>query len=164
LAKVAVTWLWSRVLGHQVPLTDIRGSEQFIGAGGTPNRCRETYSPAIPQAFVPPSHWCHRRSPDFRRKCPCVFLSFAALFFLVPIASFQQRNFAPGSLRNDGRQLGRPTASPTWLCAFLSPKVDRCRQCELENPQVRKWDKRRCNIRTSRNVAALREPGECKWC
>src|SRR6266550_6304369 len=35
------------------------------------------------------------------------------LSFFVPIAaSFPQRNFAPGSPRNDDRQLGRPATSP----------------------------------------------------
>src|SRR6516165_3149404 len=39
------------------------------------------------------------------------FLSFFLLFsFFVPRSSFPQRNFAPGSPRNDDRQLGRPTA------------------------------------------------------
>src|SRR6266576_7105922 len=44
----------SRVLG-QVPLTSrigIRGSEQCISGRGTPNRCPDTDSHAIPQAFV----------------------------------------------------------------------------------------------------------------
>jgi|SRR6202521_1707459 len=51
------------------------------------------------------------------------------LYFFVPIASFPQRNFAPGSPRNDDRQRGRPTTSRFCLssCAFPFPKVDRCR-------------------------------------
>src|SRR6267143_5396365 len=40
------------------------------------------------------------------------FFLFAPLFFFVPIASFLQRNFAPGSPRNDDRQLGQLTTSP----------------------------------------------------
>ena len=56
------------------------------------------------------------------------FLSFLLLFsFFVPRSSFPQRNFVPGSPRNDDRQRGRPTH--TLLCpsssAFHFPKVDR---------------------------------------
>src|SRR6266849_156599 len=41
------------------------------------------------------------------------FLSFRSSFsFFVPIASFPQRNFAPGSPTNDDRQLGQLTTSP----------------------------------------------------
>src|SRR6266550_8024801 len=52
-------------------------------------------------------------------------LSFFLLLFsfFVPIASFPQRNFAPGSPRNDDRQLGRPTTSPVLsllMCISLS--------------------------------------------
>src|SRR5437016_5899540 len=47
------------------------------------------------------SHSSHRR-----------FFLFAPLSFFVPIPRFPQRNFAPGSLRNDDRQLARPTTSP----------------------------------------------------
>ncbi len=58
-------------------------------------------------------------------------LSFFLLLFsfLVPIASFPQGNFAPGSPRNDDRQLGRPTTSPvlSLLMRIPFPKVDRCR-------------------------------------
>ncbi len=57
-----------------------------------------------------------------------LFLSFLLLFsFFVPRSSFPQRNFAPGSSRDDDRQLDRPTACV--VLAFPStlhfPKVDR---------------------------------------
>src|SRR6267378_3915899 len=44
-------------------------------------------------------------------------LSFFLLLFsfFVTIASFPIRNFAPGSPRNDDRQLDRPTTSPVFL-------------------------------------------------
>ena len=84
-------------------LTGIRGSEQCISVVKLPTDCR-------PQ-------------------CPAAFFLFAPLFFLVPIPSFPQRNFAPGSPRNDDRQLGQPTTSLVCpsSCAFLFPKVDRSR-------------------------------------
>ena len=96
-----------------MPLTGIRGSEQRISGGGTPNRCPETDSHAIPQAFVLPSHWCHPSSSYCHPQCP-TGLSFLLLLFsfFVPIASFPQTNFAPGSPRKDDRQLGQPTTSP----------------------------------------------------
>src|SRR6266576_7156085 len=58
-------------------------------------------------------------------------LSFFLLLFsfLVPIANFPQRNFAPGSPRNDERQLGRPTTSPvlSLLMRIFLSQINRCR-------------------------------------
>lgn len=48
------------------------------------------------------------------------FFLFAPLFFLCAYPSFPQRNFAPGSTRNDDRQLDRPTTSPVLSLHFPS--------------------------------------------
>src|SRR5437660_525284 len=95
-----------------VPLTAIRGTEQRVSGGGTPNRCRETDSHAtLRHSFFQAIG--ATRGALTAAHVPTGLSFFLLLFsFLVPIASFPQRNFAPGSPRNDDRKLGRPTTSP----------------------------------------------------
>src|SRR6266403_2638615 len=48
------------------------------------------------------------------------FFSCMLFFFLSAFPGFPQRNFEPGSPRNDDRQLRRPLASPVFRGALLS--------------------------------------------
>ena len=103
------------------------GSEYCISGGGTPNRCRETDSHVIPQASFFQGIGVIRGAL-MAAHSPTGLSFFLLLFsFFEPIASFPQRNFTPGSPRNDDRQLGRPTASRFCPCTCVSPfpEVDR---------------------------------------
>jgi len=72
-----------RVSAWVVAYSDIKCPSLAFGEASnalTPNRCRETDSHAIPQAFVLPSHWCHPWSSCCRTQCPPAFLSFCSFF------------------------------------------------------------------------------------
>jgi hypothetical protein len=146
--------LTSRVVG-QVPRTGIRGSEQCISGGGTPNRCAETDSHAIPQAFVLPSRWCHPCSSYCRPQCPRPFFLFAPRFFLCAYPSFPQRNFVSGSTRNDDRQLDRPTTSPvlSLRMRISFPRVDRWRH---RIASKKSWPKRRGSVQLMTSASIWR--------
>ena len=61
--------------------------------------------------------------------CTFFFFFSCMLFFFLPVFPvFQQRNFEPGSARNDDRQLRRPLASPV-LCAALHSRPRRALLC-----------------------------------
>src|SRR5580692_9687023 len=59
---------------------------------------------------------------------PCMLFLFLSIF-----SSFPQRNFEPGSPRNDDRQLRRPLASPVLWGAlhFKPPRASLCGYCAV---------------------------------
>jgi hypothetical protein len=64
------------------------------------------------------------------------FLSFLLLFsFFTPLLSFPPKNFAPGSPRNDDRQLARPRASPV-LSLLKRLQRDACFHFSAEAPPL----------------------------
>ena len=102
------------------------GSEHCISGGGTPNRCRETDSHVIPQASFFQGIGVIRGALMAAHSPTGLSFFLLLVSFFEPIASFPQRNFTPGSPRNDDRQLGRPTASPV-LSVHMRVSLSRSR-------------------------------------
>jgi hypothetical protein len=74
---------------------------------------------AQPRRF-PASCYLHRRSDYFYEKVIKVKADVAA-FLIFDLRHISTEKFALGSLRSDDWQLGRPTASPFFVCLPVKP-------------------------------------------
>jgi hypothetical protein len=86
---------------------EVREFSQLL-LGQTPKQNRNTRSMTLGSVKNSVAGACQR----LLDRCSRSLVSFSCVGFFVPIRGFPQRNFAPGSPRNDDRQPGRSTASP----------------------------------------------------